>query len=87
MNYLFIILPTIAIISVVSMYIFAKNAHEIKEEKPKINFDEIDKFQPRKITDLSKAVLGTDPYEQEKPIVAPKKKKPYYKKRPTKKSE
>ena len=79
MNYLFIILPAIAIASVVTMYIFTKNAHEIKEEKPKINFDDLDKFQPRKITDLSKPVIDAAP------VPAPKKKK-YYKKR-TKKSE
>ena len=86
MNYLFIILPAIAVVTVVTMYIFTKNAHEIKEKKPKINFDEIDKFQPRKVVDLSKGEIGTDPYEEEKPIVGPKKKKTYYKKR-TKKSE
>ena len=32
MNYLFIILPAIAIASVVCLYILTKNAHEIKED-------------------------------------------------------
>ena len=77
MNYLFIILPAIAIASVVILYVLTRNAQEIKEEKPKINFDDLDKFQPRKITDFSKGTLGTDP------VPAPKKKK-YYKKRPKK---
>lgn len=80
MNYLFIILPAIAVVTVVTMYIFTKSAHEIKEELPVI------KFEPRKVVDLSKGEIGTDPYEEEKPIVGPKKKKTYYKKR-TKKSE
>jgi hypothetical protein len=84
MNYLFIILPAIAIASVVILYVLTRNAQEIKEEKPKINFDDLDKFQPRKITDLSKGTLGTDPVKEE-PVVASKKKK-YYKKR-TKRSE
>jgi hypothetical protein len=75
MNYLFIILPAIAIVSVVCLYILTRNAQEIKEddEQPVI------KFEPRKMTDLSKGEIGIDP------VQAPKKKK-YYKKRP-KKSE
>jgi hypothetical protein len=75
MNYLFIILPAIAIASVVCLYILTRNAQEIKEddEQPVI------KFEPRKMTDLSKGEIGIDP------VQAPKKKK-YYKKRP-KKSE
>ena len=75
MNYLFIILPAIAIASVVAMYIFTKNAQEIKEEE----LPPVIKFEPRKITDLSKPVIDAAP------VVAPKKKK-YYKKR-TKRSE
>jgi hypothetical protein len=75
MNYLFIILPAIAIASVVILYVLTRNAQEIKEEPPVI------KFQPRKVTDFSKAQVDT----KEEPVVAPKKKK-YYKKRP-KKSE
>mgnify|MGYP003660204242 CR=1 FL=1 len=79
MNYLFIILPAIAIVTVVTMYIFTKSAHEIKEELPVI------KFEPRKVTDLSKGEIGTDPVKEE-PVSPPKKKKNYYKKR-TKKAE
>ena len=80
MNYLFIILPAIAIASVVILYVLTRNAQEIKEEElpPSI------KFEPRKITDFSKGQIGTDPVKEE-PVVAPKKKK-YYKKR-TKRSE
>jgi hypothetical protein len=78
MNYLFIILPAIAIVTIVTLYIFSKNAQEIEEDVPVI------KFEPRKMTDLSKGEIGTDPVKEE-PVVAPKKKK-YYKKRP-KKSE
>ena len=74
MNYLFIILPAIAIASVVILYVLTRNAQEIEDELPPVI-----KFQPRKITDFSKGQIGTDP------VPAPKKKK-YYKKRP-KKSE
>jgi hypothetical protein len=74
MNYLFIILPAIAIATVVILYVLTRNAQEIEEELPPVI-----KFQPRKITDLSKGEIGTDP------VPAPKKKK-YYKKR-TKRSE
>jgi len=70
MNDVFIILVAVAIATVVALYIFGKGADEIKEEKPKINFNELDRFQPRKMTDLSKPV---------DPTTAPKKK--YYKKR------
>ena len=73
MNDVFIILVAIAIATVVALYIFGKGADEINEEKPKINFYELDKFQPRKMTDLSKGTLGVDP------VIAPKKK--YYKKK------
>jgi hypothetical protein len=79
MNYLFIILPAIAIASVVILYVLTRNAQEIEEELPPVI-----KFEPRKVTDLSKGTLGTDPVKEE-PVVAPKKKK-YYKKR-TKRSE
>jgi hypothetical protein len=71
MNYLFIILPAIAIASVVLMYILTRNAQEIKEEPPVI------KFEPRKVTDLSKPAVDAAP------VPAPKKKK-YYKRRPKK---
>jgi len=64
MNDVFIILVAVAIATVVALYIFGKGADEIKEEKPVI------KFEPRKMTDLSKPVDLT---------TAPKKK--YYKKR------
>ena len=79
MNYLFIILPAIAIVTIVTLYIFSRNAQEIEE-----NDLPVIKFEPRKMTDLSKGEIGTDPVKEE-PVVAPKKKK-YYKKRP-KKSE
>jgi len=91
MNYLFIILPAIAIVTVVTLYIFSRNVKEIEEEKPKINFDEIDRFQPRKVVDLSTPTSINLPKKDVTPVstetaVAPKKKKKYYKKRP-KKSE
>jgi hypothetical protein len=85
MNYLFIIIPAI-IAGIVLLYIALQGAVHVEEEDPFV-IQEEPKFKPRKVTDLSKAVLGTDPYEEEKPIVGPKKKKTYYKKRPTKKSE
>ena len=75
MNYLFIILPAIAIASVVILYVLTRNAQEIEENEPPVI-----KFEPRKVTDLSKGTLGTDPIKEE-PVAAPKKKK-YYKKRP-----
>ncbi len=74
MNYLFIILPAIAIATVVILYVLTRNAQEIEEELPPVI-----KFEPRKITDLSKPVIDAAP------VPAPKKKK-YYKKR-TKRSE
>jgi hypothetical protein len=75
MNYLFIILPAIAIASVVILYVLTRNAQEIEDELPPVI-----KFEPRKMTDFSKGQIGTDPVKEE-PVVAPKKKK-YYKKRP-----
>lgn len=72
MNYLFIILPAIAIASVVILYVLTRNAHEIKEDE----LPPVIKFEPRKMTDLSKPV--TD--------VPASKKKKYYKKK-TKRSE
>jgi hypothetical protein len=84
MNYLFIILPAIAIATVIALYIFSRNAQEIKEEPPVI------KFQPRKVVDLSTPSSIPPIKEDVTPVstekaIAPKKKK-YYKKRP-KKSE
>ena len=84
MNYLFIILPAIAIASVVILYVLTRNAQEIKEEPPVI------KFQPRKVVDLSTPTSINLPKKDVTPVstetaVTPKKKK-YYKKRP-KKSE
>jgi hypothetical protein len=84
MNYLFIILPAIAIASVVILYVLTRNAQEIKEEPPVI------KFQPRKVVDLSTPSSIPPIKEDVTPVstekaIAPKKKK-YYKKRP-KKSE
>lgn len=78
MNYLFIIIPAI-VIAIVLLYSALKGAVKVEEDEPFIMQEE-PKFQPRKVTDLSKAVLGTDP------IVIPKKKKNYYKKK-TKKAE
>ena len=84
MNDVFIILVAIAIATVVALYIFGKGADEINEEKPKINFYELDKFQPRKMTDLSVpssinlAKKDVTPVSTEAAI-APKKK--YYKKK------
>ena len=84
MNYLFIILPAIAIATVVILYVLTRNAQEIEEEPPVI------KFQPRKVVDLSVpssinlAKKDVTPVSTEAAI-APKKKK-YYKKR-TKRSE
>ena len=73
MNYLFIILPAIVIASVVILYVLTRNAQEIEEELPPVI-----KFEPRKVTYLSKGQLGIDP------VPAPKKK--YYKKRKKKPS-
>ena len=82
MNYLFIILPAIAIATVIALYIFSRNAQEIKEEPPVI------KFQPRKVVDLSTPSSIPPIKEDVTPVstekaIAPKKKK-YYKKRPKK---
>ena len=76
MNYLFIILPAIAIVTIVTLYIFSRNAQEIEE-----NDVPVIKFEPRKMTVVHKGEIGTDPVKEE-PVVAPKKKKTYYKKRP-----
>ena len=73
MNNLFIILPAIAIASIVILYILTRNAYEIKEEKPKINFYDLDKFQPRKVTDLSKPTVPKKKYykkKKKKPAIA-----------------
>jgi hypothetical protein len=86
MNYLFIILPAIAIATVVILYLLTRNAQEIEEELPPVI-----KFQPRKVVDLSPpssinlAKKDVTPVSTEAAI-APKKKKNYYKKR-TKRSE
>lgn len=86
MNYLLIILPAIAIATVVTMYVLTRNAHEIKQnEKPVI------KFKPKKVVDLSPpssinlSKKDVTPASTEAAI-APKKKKNYYKKK-TKKTE
>ena len=84
MNYLFIILPAIAVVTVVTLYIFSRNAQEIEEDVPVI------KFQPRKVVDLSTPTSIPPIKEDVIPVstekaIAPKKKK-HYKKR-TKKSE
>jgi hypothetical protein len=80
MNYLFIILPAIAVATLVGLYILTRNAQEIEEDE----LPPVIKFEPRKINDFSKGRIDTNPVKEE-PVVAPKKKK-YYKKR-TKRSE
>jgi hypothetical protein len=82
MNYLFIILPAIAVVTVVTLYIFSRNAQEIEEDVPVI------KFQPRKVVDLSTPTSIPPIKEDVTPVstekaIAPKKKK-HYKKRPKK---
>jgi hypothetical protein len=87
MNYLFIILPAIAIASVVILYVLTRNAQEIEEDE----LPPVIKFQPRKVVDLSVpssinlAKKDVTPVSTEAAI-APKKKKNYYKKK-TKRSE
>jgi len=79
MNNLFIIIPAIAIASIVVLYILTRNAHEIKEEKPKLNFDDLDRFQPRKVTNLSKPAVPKKKYykkKKKKPAITPVDKKP-----------
>jgi hypothetical protein len=78
MNYLFIVIPAI-LISIVLIYTAIVGAAHIQEEEDPFDIQKDDKFQPRKITDLSKGTLGTDPV-----VVAPKKK--YYKKKKKKPS-
>jgi len=76
MNYYFIILSVIAVaVSIILLYLGLKGAFHMEEEEDPFIMQEEPKFQPRKVTDLSKAVLGTDP------VVIPKKKKNYYKKK------
>lgn len=86
MMYLFIIVPAI-LIGIVLLYIALDGALDvnIREEEDPFDIQEEPKFEPRKVVDLSKGKIGADPVKEE-PVVAPKKKK-YYKKRPTKKSE
>jgi hypothetical protein len=78
MNYLFIIIPAI-IMSIVLLYIGLKGAFPLQEEEDPFIMQEEPKFEPRKVTDLSKGEIGIDGYKQEKPPVAPRKK--YYKKK------
>ena len=85
MNYLFIILPAIAIATVVILYVLTRNAQEIEEELPPSI-----KFEPRKVVDLSTPSSIPVTKKDVTPVsteaaLAPKKKK-YYKKR-TKRSE
>jgi hypothetical protein len=63
-NNIFIIIGGVAIITFAMLWWAAKNAQEIKPPPAP-------KFEPRKMTDLSKGEIGSDP-------VAPKKK--YYRK-------
>ena len=60
MNTLVIILLVIAIISVAIMYVSIKNAQEVDDTPIS------PKFQPRKVIDLSKGTIGTDPVEKPK---------------------
>lgn len=85
MNYLFIIVPAI-ITGIVLLYIALQGAIHVEQEEDPFVMQEEPKFEPRKVTDLSKGEIGTDPVKEEPVVPAPKKKK-YYKKRPTKKSE
>jgi hypothetical protein len=85
MNYLFIILPAIAIATVVILYVLTRNAQEIEEKLPPVI-----KFEPRKVVDLSTPSSIPVTKKDVTPVsteaaLAPKKKK-YYKKR-TKRSE
>lgn len=67
MNYLFIILPAIAIATVVCLYILTRNAQEIEEELPPVI-----KFQPRNVIDLSKPQVPKKKYykkRKKKPTV------------------
>jgi len=75
MNNLFIIIPAIAIASIVVLYILTRNAHEIKEDDDK----PVTKFQPRKVTDLSKPAVPKKKYykkKKKKPAITPVDKKP-----------
>jgi hypothetical protein len=84
MNYLFIIVPAI-LIGIVLLYIALDGALDAKireEQEDPFDMQEEPKFEPRKVTDLSKEKFPVE----EKDAIPPKKKK-YYKKRPTKKSE
>lgn len=60
MNTFVIILLVLAIISVAIMYVSMKNAPEV-EDTPITP-----KFQPRKVIDLSKGTVGTDPTDKPK---------------------
>lgn len=86
MNYLFIIIPAIAIATVVILYVLTRNTQEIEEEE----LPPVIKFQPRKVVDLSTPSSIPVTKKDVTPVsteaaLAPKKKK-YYKKR-TKRSE
>lgn len=78
MNYLFIIIP-VMIIGVILFYVPVKEEDAYFEEEDPLVIKKEPKFQPRKITDLSKGTLDTDLV-----VAAPKKK--YYKKRKKKPS-
>jgi hypothetical protein len=81
-----ILIGAIIFASLYIIYLFMKYSSE--EEitiEVKLEDRTEPKFEPRKVTDLSKGTLGTDTVT-EVPVPAPKKKKTYYKKRP-KKSE
>ena len=64
MNYYFIILAVIAIaVSIILLYLGLKGAFHMQEEEDPFIIQEEPKFQPRKIT----YIIGTDPYEEQKP--------------------
>lgn len=67
-----IVLALLSIVSIILLKVSSKEYPQTEEEK------ERPKFEARKMTDLSKGTVGTDPIEK------PKRKKRYYnKKKPT----
>lgn len=78
-NNIFIIIGGVAIISFAMLWWAAKNAHKIDDDE--LNLAHKVKFEPRKMTDLSKDIPSV--VEEEPVVVAPKKK--YYRKNYNKK--
>jgi hypothetical protein len=75
MTYLFI--AAIISIAIGILFISLKGAPLIEEEQ--VIVKKTPKFEPRKVTDLSKKEINVNSCEQEKPVEIPKKKN--YKKR------